>query len=59
VVFTRQQQQQQRQQRRADGKEVEYNITRDAADKGKFLVSYRTVVAGKYSIAVSLDDNYA
>ncbi|ELR22773.1 Filamin repeat domain containing protein [Acanthamoeba castellanii str. Neff] len=60
VVFTRQQQQQQKQ--RTGGKEeeeaaaVEYNITRDAADKGKFLVSYRTVVAGQYSIGVSLDD---
>jgi hypothetical protein len=49
VVFAKQQ----RLEQASD--EVTYNITQDAADKGKFIVTYSTVVAGKYSITVSLD----
>jgi len=34
---------------------VEYNITQGLTDRGKFLVSYVTTIAGHYSISVSLD----
>lgn len=38
---------------------VDYNITQDLTDLGKFIVVYSTTTAGQYSVAVSVDNRYA